>query len=150
MLISTLSVWGQIDMNDSTVQAITYWNKGDKALYSITSVNTKTTTDGDTVSSDTTYYDMELLVKKAKANSYTVQWTYTNFRSNNPDWVSFPLGKMLEGYRLVYEIDELGTFKLLKNTSNLDKRMNKLVKMIVGEIVKGREEDVNEKSLLCL
>ncbi len=76
-----LPVFSQINIADSTAQAVAYWAKGDKQTYVVTDDKIKIK-DGDTTSKERISYEVEITVLEAKEKSYTLQWIYSNFKTH--------------------------------------------------------------------
>jgi hypothetical protein len=69
----------QINLIDSTVQVINYWSKGEKQSYSVSSYKYKIK-DSDTISTESVIYDIDVKVKGASKNSYTIEWVYRHVK----------------------------------------------------------------------
>lgn len=108
------TAWSQINMKDSSAQAITYWSKGDKQNYSISTEKIKIK-GADTTSRETTTYDVEVTVLKQSDKSYTVEWTYKNISSNNPNQNIQKLMNMTRDMKVVFTTNELGVFAEVVN-----------------------------------
>jgi hypothetical protein len=67
-LLSGLTTFGQINMADSTAQVITYWEKGEKQNYSVTTENIKIK-GSDTTSKEMTTYNVEITVLNTSEKS---------------------------------------------------------------------------------
>lgn len=115
LLAHVSPVLGQINMQDSTVQAITYWSKGERQSYRIESLKVKANA-VDTVLLEHRIDDVEITVLQETKKSYTIEWRYksNDTRVQNPD-----LEKMMydveDEFRIVYRTDENGIFEELTN-----------------------------------
>lgn len=84
----------QIDMSDSTFQAIGYWSINEKQSYTITHETYKVD-DSDTTGLETYKYSVDITIIDSTANSYTIDWFYHNF-------------EILEGGDLLEKISRIG------------------------------------------
>lgn len=113
-IISALAVKAQINMEDSTAQAISYWSKGEKQTYamSLQRVKVKGT---DTTSNELMTYDVDITVLDSTENSYTLEWFYYNYKSNTTNELLKKMNALAEDIKVVIETDALGVFKSVKN-----------------------------------
>jgi hypothetical protein len=106
-LLINSSVFSQINMADSTVQVITYWEIGDKKSYDITLEKFKIK-NSDTISSEIISYDIEITVLKANDHSYTIEWNYQNITSSNQNPIAQKLLNTTKDLKIIFKTDELG------------------------------------------
>ena len=104
-----MPLFAQINMADSSVQVISYWDKGEKQNYAITLEKIKIK-GGDTTSKELISYDVEVSVTGATKNSYTVQWDYKNFKTNDKNEFTQELSKINKNMQVIYKTDEMGGF----------------------------------------
>jgi hypothetical protein len=123
LLIGTLT-FGQINMSDSTAQAITYWEKGEKQNYTITTEKIKIK-NADTTSRETTKYDVEITVLKADDKSYTVEWIYKNIINDSENPTIKKLMNITKDLKVIYKTDELGSFVEVVNWKEIKEYMQK-------------------------
>jgi hypothetical protein len=102
-------LFAQINMADSSVQVISYWDKGEKQNYAITLEKIKIKGE-DTTSKELISYDVEVSVTGATKNSYTVQWDYKNFKTNDKNEFTQELSKINKNMQVIYKTDEMGGF----------------------------------------
>lgn len=99
----------QVNMADSTAQVISYWDQGEKQIYTITTEKIKIK-GSDTTSKESISYDVEITVLKAEDKSYTIEWLY----KYNVDDTENPQTKKLlninNNLKVIYKTDELGIF----------------------------------------
>jgi len=124
-----LPLYAQINMADSTVQVISYWDKGEKQNYSISLEKIKLK-DTDTISKELTTYDVEVSVLDSTKNSYTVQWDYKNFKSTSEDEISKELSKISKEMKVIYKTDELGSFIEIVNWKEIKDYNQKAIAVI--------------------
>jgi hypothetical protein len=104
-----MPLFAQINMADSSVQVISYWDKGEKQNYAITLEKIKIKGE-DTTSKELISYDVEVSVTGATKNSYTVQWDYKNFKTNDKNEFTQELSKINKNMQVIYKTDEMGGF----------------------------------------
>lgn len=109
LLITGMATFGQINMADSTVQVITYWEQGEKQNYSVVTGSIKIK-DSDTTSREITTYDVEITVLQADDKSYTVEWYYKNFKTDSQNVPVQKIMSIAKDIKVVYRTDELGIF----------------------------------------
>ena len=153
----TIKLQAQINMADSTVQVVCYWDKGEKQNYSISLEKIKLK-NGDTTSKEMTTYDIEVSVIGATKNSYTVQWEYKNFKSNNEeDLITKELSTLSKGMKVIYKTDELGNFIEVVNWKELRDFNQKTIAAIgkkysnlpeLGKILKQMENSFSSKEAI--
>ena len=83
-LLTGLITFGQINMADSTAQVITYWEKGEKQNYSVTTEKIRIT-GSDTTSREMMTYDVEITVLNSSDKSYMIEWYYMILPINRTD-----------------------------------------------------------------
>lgn len=81
MLCSTTAL-GQINMADSTVQVIGYWDNKEKQTYSVTYDKYQLKA-ADTLSKEQINYEVEVTIIDSTAKSYTIEWFYKDFKINS-------------------------------------------------------------------
>lgn len=101
-------------MPDSTVQVISYWDKGEKQIYSITSEEYKVKA-GDTTSREVMHYDVEVTVTEVLDSSITVEWIYRNMQSDSKKPIMQKILNATKDMRVVFKTDELGVFREVIN-----------------------------------
>ncbi|MGV3459342.1 MAG: hypothetical protein ACO1N9_02690 [Flavobacterium sp.] len=120
VLFFALPVFSQINVKDSTVQVIAYWDKGEAQQYAI--INKKVKIKG----SDTTVvfkrdYKVDIRVIDSVAKGYTISWKYRDVKLTGTDnkVFKFPFYDNLE---FIFTTDENGSFKELKNWKQIRDR----------------------------
>lgn len=104
-----MPLFAQINMADSSVQVISYWDKGEKQNYAITLEKIKIKGE-DTTSKELISYDVAVSVTGATKNSYTVQWDYKNFKTTDKNEFTQELSKINKNIQVIYKTDEMGGF----------------------------------------
>jgi hypothetical protein len=121
--ILSFLTFGQINSSDSTVQVITYWEKGEKKEYFVSNERIKIK-GSDTVSIEKTTYDVELTVLSSNDNSYTIEWWYKNINTNSSNSAAQKIKSLTEDMRIIYKTDELGNFIEVINWKEIQKFIN--------------------------
>ncbi len=109
-----LPAFGQINMVDSTAQVVTYWAKGEKQNYTVTTEKIKIKS-ADTTSRDITSYDVEVTVLNQTDKSYTIEWLYKNIKTNSTNPTIQKLMTVTKDMKVVFKTNELGTFTEVVN-----------------------------------
>lgn len=109
-----ISCFGQINIADSTVQVIGFWNLNDKQSYTITSEK-YTVLKGDTSKKDVFRYEVELSIIDSTTNSYTIQWDYKNQTISTEKEQLKKLGSLTQNMKIVVKTDETGAFQEIMN-----------------------------------
>lgn len=133
LILSALALHGQIDAENSKVQAIAYWSLGEKHDFKITNQKIKYT-GTDTTSNETMTCRLSIEVIDSTASTYTLRWKYSDFRTDTP---SPFLNSILEiGEQVHYDIqtNELGTFVSLLNWEEVRDKMHEAVDAIQGTL----------------
>lgn len=79
ILFVAIPAFAQINMADSTVQIIGYWDKGEKQSYTIT--DDKYSIKGnDTTLVSTVSFDVDITVTDSTASTYLMEWVYKNHK----------------------------------------------------------------------
>ncbi len=109
LLLVISQAFGQIMMADSSVQVVSYWDKGDNQSYSV-SVEKIKIKDSDTVSKVMTNYEVEITVLNSTKKSYTIEWLYKSITTDSPDILSTTQLKATKDMKVIFKTDELGVF----------------------------------------
>ena len=131
-IVTTLSA--QINLNDSTVQVVAYWSKGDSYdyLYDYYKYNIQ---GKDTISWERTISKINITVIDSTENSYTLQAVYDtpNAIRSGSDSISRELTSRISrtfgNDTVIVETNELGTIKRLVNFDQLRSRYLKAAEM---------------------
>lgn len=107
LILNGIAVYSQINMADSTVQVVTWWDIGNKANYSVHIENIRIN-DSDTTSHKIVTYDVAVTVMNMTDDSYEVMWNYTNVMTNDPDTSAQELMKINENVNVIFRTNELG------------------------------------------
>jgi len=106
--------FGQINIQDSTFQVITYWDLGEKQAYNVSLEKLKIK-GTDTLASELMTYEVEVTVKDSSENGYIVEWNYFNFKTNATDSFTQKIISASDDIKVDLEISELGVIQGVKN-----------------------------------
>ncbi len=147
-LLFSTNVFGQINITDSTVQVIGYWDNKEKQTYVVTTEKYKVK-GSDTTSKELMTYEVDVTIKDSSAKSYTVEWFYKNFNINTDNQFTKKLTSIAQDMSVIIKTDEMGAFVevvnwtevrdyIKKSTSTLKNefkdipKMDEIIKQIVG------------------
>ncbi|MDR2887962.1 MAG: hypothetical protein LBV26_08190 [Bacteroidales bacterium] len=131
LLLTVLKGYGQIDMSDSTVQVIGYWDKNEKQSYVITSENIKIQ-GADTVSRELYRYTVDVTVTDSAANSYTIDWFYRDYEYTYTETgdVMKMLNSLTDNMTVTIKTDELGVFQEVVNWKEIRNHIRKAMRTL--------------------
>ncbi len=130
-LFSSISLFAQINKEDSSVQTIAYWDLGEKQEYFVTYKKEKVK-DNDTILLNSSKYDVDIMVIDSTANSYTIEWHYKNHISDQKEPIYQGLDKITDGLKIRFKTDEMGEFLEVINLNEIQE----YVKKMFGEVKK--------------
>ena len=133
-LLTTISTQAlaQINMTDSAVQVIGYWDKKEIMNYAIT--NEKYKVKGmDTIKTQSITYDVTITILDSNAKSYTVDWFYKNYAIDTDNEVLKKLTAMSEDMHVVFKTDEMGAFTEVVNWKEIRDYIKKIVNNLKKE-----------------
>ncbi len=135
---------GQMNFQDSTVQAILYWNLGDKYEYAVSLQKLKFT-ETDTITNETITYDVEVSVIDSTEKSYTIRWFYKSIKSDSKDPIVVKLVTAAEDIAVDIKTDELGVIQSVENWEKVRDYMAESLDLIKSDIVQSGFTKVFEK-----
>ncbi len=124
LLVFTSLTFGQINMEDSTVQIIGYWDINESESYTITYEKLKVK-DLDTTSTLFVKYDVDITIIDSSADSYTISWAYYNYKIKTENKIMEKILSAVEEITLVIKTNELGEFIEVVNWKEVQKIMLK-------------------------
>lgn len=132
LTVFATTAFGQINMQDSTAQVISYWSIGDKQSYSMSlqKIKLKGT---DTTENVLMTYDVDVTVIDSTGNSYLVEWFYKNYKTNSTNEIVKKITAHSEDIKVVIETDEFGAIKGVKNWKEVSDYMKKSIQPIKDE-----------------
>jgi len=127
-------LFSQVNSSDSTFQVISYFDKGEKQNYTISTV--KYSVNGsDTTLKEKITYEVEVTVIDSSEKEYTIQWWYKNFKidntSGNPSMDR--LNSIANNCKVIYKTDEMGTFKGVVNWREVRDYLNQSFEVLRKE-----------------
>ncbi|MBW7840072.1 MAG: hypothetical protein H3C36_10655 [Chitinophagaceae bacterium] len=127
----SVNATAQINVEDSSAQAVTYWNKGEVQTYIITNERMRFKgTDTSELESGT--YEVTLKVLDSTENSYTLQWVSNVVGTRADDVLRQKLLEISGNVRIVYKTDEMGAFMEVVNWEELRDRIDKAIDVLAG------------------
>lgn len=131
--------FSQINLEDSTVQVIGYWDKKEKQVYKVVETEYKIK-DEDTTSVDVLKYTVDITIVDSTADSYVMDWHYKDYEVQTENSLLMKLSKLNDNTSVRIRTDEFGAFQevvnwkevrnnLLKATRLLKKEMKKIPEM---------------------
>ena len=123
---------GQINMADSTVQVIGYWDKNEKQTYIVTNESYKVE-NSDTSSRDFYKYVVDITVVDSTADSYTIDWFYHDYDIHTENELIKKLSAIGEDMTVTIITDGLGVLKEVKNWKAIRDYIFKGTKMLKKE-----------------
>lgn len=124
-----ISVFGQINLADSTVKVISYWNKGDTHTYKVIKTDLRSKNEA-VIANDSTVFNIELSVIDSTATSYTVQALYKNYEVYKSN-IKQELPEVTEGLKIVYNTNEYGEFQEVVNWEEVRDYSNTSLDIII-------------------
>lgn len=109
ILLFSIKTFGQINVKDSTVQAIAYWSKLEKQSYNI-SYNKFKIKNKDTISRELMKYEVDLKIIDSTSNSYTTEWLYKNFTVDTKNELVKKIALLSKDISILIKTDEFGSF----------------------------------------
>jgi len=122
----------QINMNDSTVQVIGYWDKNEKQSYSVTHESYRVK-GADTTSRDFWKYGVDITITDSTADSYTIDWFYHDYDIRSDNELIQKLSVIAQDMTITFITNELGTFQEVKNWKEVRDYVYKGLKMLKKE-----------------
>ena len=127
-----IRTYGQINMNDSTVQVIGYWDKNEKQTYIVTNVRYKVK-DSDTTSRESSKYAVDITIVDSTADFYTIDWFYHDYDIQADNELIKKLSSIAKDMTVTIVTDGLGAFKEVKNWKDIRDYIYKGTKMLKKE-----------------
>lgn len=141
LLIVGSSAFAQINMEDSTVQVITYWDKGEQQNYTISTEKIKIQ-GTDTISREFVSYDVEITVLDETEDSYAIQWLYKNVETSNTEPIIQKVLGVSEDTKVIFKTNELGEFIEVENWEEIRDHIQKGMDIVKEEFKSIPELDV--------
>lgn len=148
-ILMTLSAFGQINLADSTVQVIGYWDKNEKQTYKVATEKFKLK-GLDTISREVTHYEIDVTILDSTAKSYTMEYFYKNYQIKTDNEFSKKLASIAQDIKVIAKTNEMGVFEEVLNWKEVRDYTKKGFDLLRKDYkqVKGMEQILNnvEKS----
>lgn len=107
--------FAQNRITDTSATCIAFWKNGEVRVLQIT--HGKEKYDSSKLKSKTTVtYEAHIKIIDSAASGYTIEWVYKNFRSSDiNDQLSGGINTIMEGLKILYKTDDIGSFSELIN-----------------------------------
>jgi hypothetical protein len=134
IILTSLHVESQINYEDSTVQAITYWELNESHVYEITQSKNKSK---ETVPTDegAMRSEVRISVIDSTETSYTIEWRFLKHYIPNLDLIP-ELKDLLDKKRYIYRTNELGEFEELLNWEEVRDNTLATAKVALNSVAK--------------
>lgn len=132
IMLIALSAFAQINMEDSTVQVIGYWDKNEKQTYQISTEKYKYS-NSDTTRTEKLLYKVDISIIDSTADSYTINWYYYDYQFNGQNEITKKLIELYKDMKVVIKTNEMGVFQDVLNWKELRTQINEGIKMIKNE-----------------
>lgn len=113
-VLSVFTAQAQINLEDSTVQVIGFWDRNEKQSYSVSHEKYKVN-GSDTAARELMKYDVEITIKDSTANSYTIEWFYRNYSTNSQSTLVQKMLAVSEDVKVLIKTDEFGAIREVVN-----------------------------------
>lgn len=143
--LTTIST-AQINLKDSSVQTVGYWDKKEKQVYSVITDKFKVRAK-DTVSRARLTYDVEITVIDSTAKSYTLEWAYSNFKSTSTDKLRKKAEQAPQGLKILVKTDEMGSFEEVLNWKEVRDHMLRSTDLMRAEFGSDKNFDIVMKEI---
>lgn len=131
-ILFNTTTFAQINLKDSTVQAIGYWDKNEKQSYTITTDKFKIR-EGDTISKSQLTYDVDITIVDSTANSYVIEWKYSNYRVTGGELIRQKIDAVFQDLTIRFKTDEMGSFEELLNWQEVRDHLKKTSTLLLQE-----------------
>lgn len=126
LAILSISCIAQINMADSTVQVIGYWDKKETMTYTITDEKYKVK-GTDTTKTQSISYDVVVTILDSSSKSYKIDWFYKNYAIDSDNEMLKKLTAMSEDMHVIIKTDEMGAFVEVINWKEIRDYIQKMV-----------------------
>jgi hypothetical protein len=130
--LTSFTTFAQINIEDSTMQVIGYWDKNETQTYVIT--NEKYRVSGtDTTQREFVTYEVDITIKDSTANSYTIDWLYRNIDPGTENPFARKLAGISENMKVIIKTNEMGAFKEVVNWKEIRDEIKKATGLLRKE-----------------
>lgn len=132
IMMVSVNIYGQINMNDSTTQVIGYWDKNEKQSYIVTQEKYKIK-NSDTTSREFYKYAVDITIVDSTADSYIIDWFYKDYEIQSENPLIQKLSSIAEDMNVRIRTNELGVFQEVINWKEVRDYILKGTKMLKKE-----------------
>jgi len=125
--------FAQMNMKDSTVQVIGYWDRNEKQSYTVSHEEYKVAK-GDTLDRNILKYDVGITIIDSTAGSYTIEWDYSNLVVQSASPMLKKLMKATMLTKAVIKTTECGAFVELLNWKDVRTESIRSIRMLGYEL----------------
>jgi hypothetical protein len=131
-ILMSMSIYGQLNMTDSTAQVIGYWDKNEKQTYIVTQKKYKIK-DSDTTSREFYKNTIDITIVDSTANSYIIDWFYKDYEIQSENPLIQKLSSIAEDVHVKIRTNEFGVFQEVVNWKDVRDYILKGTKMLKEE-----------------
>ncbi|WP_242927303.1 hypothetical protein [Pontibacter vulgaris] len=114
ILFASFTAFGQINVEDSTMQVIGYWDKNETQTYLITHQKYRIS-GADTTKREFTKYEVDVTIKDSTAKSYTIEWAYRGVQMDTDNQFTKKLAEISNNLKVIIKTNEMGAFEEVVN-----------------------------------
>ena len=133
IILFSSTLFGQINVQDSTVQVIGYWSKQETQSYDVSYEKLKIKSK-DTISRELIKYEVDIKILDSTENSYTIEWFYKNYSIDTDNELVRKLTSIANDISVKIKTDELGAFIEVINWEEIRDYLAKLTKTLKNEL----------------
>lgn len=113
-LLTFINASAQINLRDSTVQVIGYWNHHEKQTYLVTHEKVKVN-EMDTLSTEYFKYTVDVTIVDSTESTYTIDWYYHDYDLQTDNPVMEKILSLNKDMTIKIKTSEMGAFKEIVN-----------------------------------
>jgi hypothetical protein len=136
ILFSAFNSIAQINMSDSTMQVIGYWDLNETLTYMLSNEKIKIQ-NTDTISRESVRYEVDITIIDSTSNSYTIKWHYRDYTIETDNEVMKRLSSIFDDMSIIIKTDEFGVFQEIVNWEDIKNFM-----LITTALLKDEFKDI--------
>ena len=133
IILFSSTLFGQISVQDSTVQVIGYWSKQETQSYNVSYEKLKIKSK-DTISRELIKYEVDIKILDSTENSYTIEWFYKNYTIDTNNELVRKLTSIANDISVKIKTDELGAFIEVVNWEEVRDYLAKVTETLKNEL----------------
>ena len=133
IILFSSTLFGQISMQDSTVQVIGYWSIQETQSYDVSYEKLKIKSK-DTISRELMKYEVDIKVIDSTENSYTIEWFYKNYSIDTDNELVRKLTSIANDISVKIKTDEFGAFIEIVNWEEVRGYLTKVTETLKNEL----------------